>query len=1015
MRPLSRHSAGPGRGFEIARRAGRPGATLALALALAATSADAAETPIPLPPPEGRAALLTDLPPTEPARETPADARAPAAFEPPPLARADVLEGERARAKFPKPGVGGRVVSVLTLGLAGGEVRYQQAVEGLRDGRTGEAERAFLDLAEAERESPLRADALYWLGEIALGREDAREALGRFSESATASPPGALRDYADYNAGWTAFGLEKWEEARERFGALSERAPRTPLRAKAWFWRGAALARLGAWEDAAAALRAYLEAPDADYEPEARYLLATSLYHLGQYDASAASFDASARAAARPALAPKAMLGAALARIRGGVYNVALETTAAFAKRYPGDPNADLALAARTAAAAGLGRTKEMSRAFDALRSRHAASPWIDAATYEVAWSHFDKDDPARARALLLETARRSPTSPVLGAVYGLLGECWFREGAYAQAALAFGESAKRARGEKEKDERLSRAAAARFFAGETAEALSIWNELLPRAESEARKSALRLWIGEALIRQGKRRDALSALEAVPEADPGYPRALYQRAYAHFGMKDWAAAAPLFARFADAYGYRPEAGWASLGLGACYANAGRFLEAQDAFRRAETLLADPDGRKRALLYAGVAYYREGRYPDALRQFEAVEAAGPTGRFAQAAVEWWAAARAAQGDAEGAAAAYMSFLSRFPGHERSPYVLLALGDANFSLGRYDKAAEYYAWVREKYADSPAAAVARRGELVTTLQRGDRASFEAGAKALLEADPRGAVSAAVALPLADAYAEDGRRDEALALLRGVVGEAPRAEAAAGAWLRIARLELEAGRADAAREAADRLVSGFPTSPLLPRALILKAETLRRQSRYAEERAVLERVLADYGSAPEAREAALALGRSFADSSRTGEARARLAAAAERFPEVAAEAAYETGRAWQLDARYEEALRSYRDAVRAPGASPRIAGLARLGAADMLEALGRADEAEEEYRRISAVYEKETEVAVPALWREGVLLERRGLDKEAARVYEKMLARPDVGDYRSKAEARLRAIVR
>jgi tetratricopeptide (TPR) repeat protein len=132
-------------------------------------------------------------------------------------------------------------------------------------------------------------------------------------------------------------------------------------------------------------------------------------------------------------------------------------------------------------------------------------------------------------------------------------------------------------------------------------------------------------WLGAALLNLGRTDEALASMrEAIRlEPDNGQAHQALARAY-WVGKGDFAAAIP---EFEKAIALNPEAGYSYLQLGLLLAWEGQYERAEEVCRRAVELQDQYISGNAGLQVVGAngrlgyVYYLQGRYPDALREYE----------------------------------------------------------------------------------------------------------------------------------------------------------------------------------------------------------------------------------------------------------------------------------------------------------------------------------------------------------------------------------------------------------
>jgi non-specific serine/threonine protein kinase len=133
------------------------------------------------------------------------------------------------------------------------------------------------------------------------------------------------------------------------------------------------------------------------------------------------------------------------------------------------------------------------------------------------------------------------------------------------------------------------------------------------------------VWLGAGLINLGRVDDAIAAINNAIRIEPGNGQAYQSLGRAYWvGKGDFAAAIPAFRKAIE---LNPEAGYSYLQLGLLLAWEGKFEEAEKVCRRAVELQDQYISGNAGLQVVGAnarlgyVYYLQGRYADAIREYE----------------------------------------------------------------------------------------------------------------------------------------------------------------------------------------------------------------------------------------------------------------------------------------------------------------------------------------------------------------------------------------------------------
>ncbi len=109
------------------------------------------------------------------------------------------------------------------------QTAYRAAFDLLKDGKYREAARAFADFLQKFPQSPLAANAQYWLGEAYYGAKDYKQAIQEFEKVRTLYPDSPKVPDATLKLGYSYYALKRWKAARKALEEVVERFPGTSV------------------------------------------------------------------------------------------------------------------------------------------------------------------------------------------------------------------------------------------------------------------------------------------------------------------------------------------------------------------------------------------------------------------------------------------------------------------------------------------------------------------------------------------------------------------------------------------------------------------------------------------------------------------------------------------------------------------------------------------------------------------------------------------------------------------
>ncbi|MCL2244127.1 MAG: outer membrane protein assembly factor BamD [Treponema sp.] len=136
----------------------------------------------------------------------------------------------------------------------------------------------------------------------------------------------------------------------------------------------------------------------------------------------------------------------------------------------------------------------------------------------------------------------------------------------------------------------------------------------------------------------------------------------------------------------------------------------RMNEAAAEFRRAQEIAATPEDRTQALYWVILAELALADYGSAIRDMEELERTAPNSSFAKDMVYHRARAYFNQGYFEDALLLFKRFSDGIPSDdtekaEQKAAAFFWMGECLYSMGQFDEAQRFYAWVISRYPFSP----------------------------------------------------------------------------------------------------------------------------------------------------------------------------------------------------------------------------------------------------------------------------------------------------------------------
>ncbi len=334
--------------------------------------------------------------------------------------------------------------------------------------------------------------------------------------------------------------------------------------------------------------------------------------------------------------------------------------------------------------------------------------------------------------------------------------------------------------------------------------------------------------------------------------------ALLEVGLLRFERRRYAEAAVAFEEVLDRYDTSPVAGEAARLLGEAYTALGDNERAREAVARAERLGEGAGDLREEVAFQDALDALETDPARAIDMFIAVGQSDPVGPRAGEALFWAGEAAFRAGEYARAEGLFSDFLTRFPDHRQALPARYALAWTHFR--RRDWAASATAFERFLAAYRPsdaeavpylADALLRLGDSYYALRRFEEA--EAAYARARTAAPAGQGADYALYQTAQARAEAGRADEALAALDQLLIDYPSSPLRADAIYSRGSVYLNAGDYDAAIVAFEQVVAEHPDSPVAARAYYSAGDAHFNAGRAAQAETAYRGVLMRYPESP------------------------------------------------------------------------------------------------------------------------------------------------------------------
>ena len=849
--------------------------------------------------------------------------------------------------------------------LPAARVAFERSRKDFPEGRM--ADRAGYGLARTMAGLGESGPALEVLAD--LRRRDAPEWADKVRAQLGEVHAAAAR--ADEAAGRAEAAASHYKEAVEAYESLEKQTSRSPLVAESRLHRAEALLKLDRLVEAETLLKSLAAEGPPALGASASYLLGDAQWSRGQGAEARSTWDA---AAARDPASPRAPMlryRAVEATAKLGEAQKARADFAKFADDYPKDPWADDALL-RAAALALDAKDAEAARALAArLLASYPASPQRADARLLEARALLAADRPKEAIASLKRVDRERPSAET-------------SQAALYQLSLAY-----RADGQAD-------------MLAETLRAMS-------RGPASPMAANAQFLAGQAAAEAGRWAEAVEPLEAYLKAQPkgdvaDAALAYLARAQAQLDHPDRSVAAldRLAADFPDSP--RLPAARAQLAEDALAAD--KPAEAAALFRVAARV-DDPKLKAQALSGLGYALLKAQKPIEAAEAFGALLEAAPGDALAPESALLRATALDLAGKVDEAVAALDLLAAKYPESEPAAAAVLAKARLLARSRRPAEAADLYGLYLRDHREGgkgPDAADALYAEWGAALLDADKpADADIVFRSLLAAYPDGPRAAEARVNLADSAFLAKDYEQVETLLGPVLAEGSKAEppAVASALFRLGRSKLDRRRPAEAVALFARLIADHADDAARLNARFWRAEASFQAGDAKAAEVDFAALTAQPSAEGWARTAKLRRVQCLVSLERWTDALAAadaLKAEAPDLPQVA-ELDYARGRAFQQQARPDEALAAYQAVLDAPSKGVDLAARAQLMRGEVYfhkaaDDQGYAD-ALREFLLVDFRYDAPKWQAA-ALLEAGKVYEKLNKWTEAAELYEKLAAK-------------------
>jgi TolA-binding protein len=753
------------------------------------------------------------------------------------------------------------------------------------------------------------------------------------------------------------FGKKMYQLAVQQYEKFVESYPEHPKAFQARLRIGEALFRLGQYDQSVGAYeKALALQPDSNFRAEALVGMGLALFNAKNYSRAAtvlaeaqkltgndktlgpvaanwlgeALFAGERYAEAIEAYqavgkwpeseqAPQAMYSIGFCQLKLNQQAKAAETFRKVAAQYGDSP-----VAAEAALRAGdvLRRDKQYKAAaqqYEFILQKYASGEYAGDAQAGLAWTRFAQGDFAGARAAFQTLQAKFPQSKAAAEAPLRIGDCYYSEKKFAEAAGAYGEAAKAAAPEI--------AAEATYWLGMSrlemktaAEAAGAFETLATKYPKSPFAQRGQVRLAEALTQQGKTDAALAAYSKAVALNPAAPAAetaAYAQGVLLYGAKRVPDAAAQFQQFLQRYPKSGQTAAARLALAQCQFEGKEFAAA------ATTLhpLIEPDAAKGDTLAAacfllGQCDSRLNKPDLAIAAYRAAVDAAPQGAYAPRALAALGSIYTARGMTKEAGDVYALLSRKYSGTPQAGDALLLAADAAREGGKYEEAIRLYSQIVAQKGDDASMARARLGLAQSLSQTGKTEAALRSLEELTASKPGGDLAVRARFTAGEIQEKAGHNPEAIRAYEAALSLQPTPEIAAACLLRLGTLHNTQKEYPQAANSLNRLLTQHPKSALVPEALYELGWSFLEQKQTAKAYPFFEKLITRYARHELAADAAFRIAEADYSAHQFAKAaeRYRLTAASPSGKELADKAWYKLGWCYREMKEYSQAAEAF-----------------------------------------------------------------------------------------------------
>jgi TolA-binding protein len=445
----------------------------------------------------------------------------------------------------------------------------------------------------------------------------------------------------------------------------------------------------------------------------------------------------------------------------------------------------------------------------------------------------------------------------------------------------------------------------------------------------------------------------------------------FQSAFCAFKLKDFKESAAEFAQFTAQYPTHPKTDEAKFYQAESEYRLGNFDVSTKLYQ--ETAQSSSSAKKEDALYGiAWAWYKQGKFPEAIESFEKLLVASPRGKFAFDARLRLGDANFYLRDYKKASALYRTVIRMYPDSASIDYAYFQMGQSYLKDGDNTEAFKAFDGLTKIIPSSPLADDAQFAMGWVNFQRKEYGEAIKEYNKLIKNYPASELLPRTYYSLGDSYYNIQQFVAAEKSYREVLRQFPKSPYVADATTGIQYCLVAQGKDDEAVKILDEFVRENPTSPIGEELQMKKGDLLFNQKKYSDAESVY---------------------RGFA----------------EKYPKskLLANAYYALAKCYRIQGSPDEAALAFERAANTPNASEKVIGESFFESSEIYTLQQKPDKAIQTLKNLGQKV-KDPEILAEAKLRAGGILRSLGQNAEAVSLFEEVIK--EYGDLSLADEARI-----